>query len=103
MENALVTLCVDARRGRVANFSAEYAKYTDEAGKKLIVMAMGTPYDILYLTEAKAYLAVYGANQANIHAGMAAIFGRSNPQGKLPVPIQSSGEVLFEMGTGFHY
>ena len=31
MANALVTLCVDARRNRVANFSAENAKYTDEA------------------------------------------------------------------------
>lgn len=41
MENALVTLCVDARRNRVANFSAENAKYTDEAIRQAFYEILG--------------------------------------------------------------
>ena len=33
MNNSLVNLCVDARRGRVGNFSANGEKYTDEAAR----------------------------------------------------------------------
>ena len=41
MANALVTLCVDARRNRVANFSAENAKYTDEAIRQAFYEILG--------------------------------------------------------------
>lgn len=41
MENALVTLCVDARRNRVANFSSENAKYTDEAIRQAFFEILG--------------------------------------------------------------
>ncbi|MCE5285617.1 MAG: glycoside hydrolase family 3 protein [Pelosinus sp.] len=86
-----------------ASFAAALARYADKTGKKLIVMAIGTPYDILYLPEAKAYLAVYGANQANIHAGMTAIFGAVSPSGKLPVAIADKGQILYKIGSGLHY
>lgn len=41
MANTLVNLCVDARRKRVANFSAENAKYTDEAVRRAFFDILG--------------------------------------------------------------
>lgn len=40
--NALVNLCVDARRNRVGNFSAENAKYTDEAARAAFAEILGS-------------------------------------------------------------
>lgn len=40
--NALVNLCVDARRNRVANFSVENEKYTDEAARAAFTEILGT-------------------------------------------------------------
>ena len=85
-----------------ADFAAALIKYADLADKKMIVIAMGTPYDILYLQEAKAYLAVYGTNAANIQAGMAAIFGNINPDGRLPVSIQNQGTISYKIGYGIN-
>jgi beta-N-acetylhexosaminidase len=86
-----------------ADFAAALTQYADLAKKKVIVIATGTPYDILYLQGAKAYLAVYGTNSANIQAGMAAVFGSLNPSGRLPVPIQDQGKSLFPIGYGLNY
>jgi len=86
-----------------AGFAAALTQYADLGEKKIIVIAMGTPYDILYLQGAKAYLAVYGTNSANIQAGMATVFGSLNPSGRLPVPIQDQGNILFQMGYGLNY
>ncbi|MBP2627529.1 MAG: beta-glucosidase-related glycosidase and D-alanyl-D-alanine dipeptidase [Firmicutes bacterium] len=86
-----------------ASFANALTQYANLAKKKIVVIAMGTPYDILYLQGAKAYLAVYGSSTANIQAGMAAIFGSLNPSGKLPVPIQSQGNNLFKIGYGLSY
>ncbi|WP_378956830.1 glycoside hydrolase family 3 N-terminal domain-containing protein [Pelosinus sp. sgz500959] len=85
-----------------ASFAAALTQYADLSDKKLIVIATGTPYDILYLQRAKAYLAVYGTNSANIQAGMAAIFASINPSGRLPVPIQNQGTILFNIGYGLN-
>lgn len=86
-----------------ASFAASLIDYAARAGKRTIVLALGTPYDILYLQKGNAYLAVYGANEANIQAGMAAIFGSMKLSGKLPVPIEQQGHILFHMGYGMDY
>jgi len=91
--------------GRItgAGFIAALIQYADLRKKQVIVIGMGTPYDILYLQGAKAYLAVYGTNATNIQAGMAAVFGNLSPSGKLPVSIQEQGKILFEIGYGLNY
>lgn len=86
-----------------ASFVAALTQYTKSVHKKSIVIAMGTPYDILYLPEPEAYLAIYGTNHANIQGGMAAVFGSVNPPGKLPVSIQKQGQTLFNLRDGLHY
>lgn len=86
-----------------ASFAAELVTYARLAGKKTVVLALGTPYDILYLREADGYLALYGANAANLHAGMAAMFGHLNPKGTLPVSIEEEGTILFPRGYGLSY
>lgn len=55
--------------------------------KMVVVLAMENPYDLMYLPDIKAYVAVYGAERPNLLAGMKAIFGEIEPQGKLSVTI----------------
>lgn len=86
-----------------ASFAAALTQYADQAAKKTIVIATGTPYDLLYLQGVKAYLAVYGTNAANIQAGMAVVFGNLSPSGRLPVPIQDQRTILFNVGYGLTY
>lgn len=75
-------------------------------------LALDTPYDILVHPEAKAYLALYGAQLPNIKAGLQVIFGLHQPAGKLPVTVPqaienqddasgaSQQKVLFPFGSG---
>lgn len=86
----------------LASFAKNLSDYACSNGKKIIIIAAGTPYDILYLNSAAAYLAVYGASEANIRAGMKALFG-AKFEGKLPVTITSQGEVLYKIGSGLIY
>ena len=66
--------------------------------KPLAVMAIGDPYDIMFMPGVKAYLAVYGpAAGPNVPAGVNTILGLNNPTGKLPVPIPGPD------GTGLLY
>lgn len=79
-------------------FSSDLISYVNAQDKLLAVMAIGDPYDIMFMPGAKAYLAVYGtANGPNVPAGVNTIFGLNNPTGKLPVPIPASD------GTGLLY
>lgn len=85
------------------HFAEALIQYADRMNKKSVVIGMGTPYDIAYLQGARAYLAVYGMNKANIQAGINAILGNLSPVGKLPVPIQEQGKILFPLGFGLTY
>lgn len=77
-----------------------------DLGKKAAVLAVGSPYDIRYMPEASAYLAVYGVpSSANTDAGLRAVFGEIEPTGKLPVDIPDlkSRTMMFARGSGQNY
>ncbi|CAK3991687.1 beta-N-acetylhexosaminidase [Vibrio crassostreae] len=95
---------------------------TNDLGKKAVVIATRNPYDIGYLTDVKANIAIYGitgfdvtnANrnslEANIRAGVRTLFtdldGQplNNPTAKLPVAINdANGNLLFPLGHGNTY
>ncbi|MDD2717485.1 MAG: DUF1343 domain-containing protein [Candidatus Wallbacteria bacterium] len=61
----------------------------NEKGKKYAVLAIRSPYDSMYLPKAGTCLAIYGSEktQANLTAGLEAIFGVFEPAGILPVTI----------------
>lgn len=102
-------------------------KVIDLANKNqmpLIVIASRNPYDIAYLKDVKANLAIYGITgfditnnnrnslEANIKAGLRTLFrdeqsaqGFNRPTGKLPVEIKSEDglSVLYPFGHGLSY
>ena len=88
-----------------AQFALDLVNYTGQKNKSLAVIAAGDPYDISYMPEAKAYLTVYGLSESNIQAGIKAVFGLTNPSGRLPVDIMSSGspQVLYPLRYGICY
>ncbi|OPA72871.1 hypothetical protein BVG16_31640 [Paenibacillus selenitireducens] len=80
-------------------------KQLKQANKKAAVLSVGAPYDIRYLPDIHAYLAVYGDRKtANLPAGIRAALGIIEPSGKLPVMIPDlRGQTLFEVGEGNTY
>lgn len=86
--------------------------FLHEQGRQYAWLAVDTPYDLLVEPNAKAYLAVYGAQPPNIRAGLKVVFGWQQPAGELPVTIprskqdidlggQNGGEgILYPAGTG---
>lgn len=56
-----------------------------EAGVKLVVVAVGGPYDLMAFPHVGTYLAAYGANPPTVDALAEVLAGRAKPQGQLPV------------------
>jgi beta-N-acetylhexosaminidase len=82
----------------------QLVKALQGTGKPVIVVALDTPYDAAYTTEAPAFLAAYGFQPDTLTAVANALFG-ANPLGRLPVTVRNpaSGTVLYPRGWGLHY
>jgi beta-N-acetylhexosaminidase len=77
-----------------------------ETGTPVIVLALGTPYDIAYFPQVDAFLSTYDFQPVSINAGVAALFGQTNLQGKLPVTVPKAnhpGRTMFPFGFGRSY
>jgi beta-N-acetylhexosaminidase len=71
-----------------ANYALAAVTYANISNKPLAAMAIRNPYDISFLPDVRAFVAVYGkADGPNIPAGIHVIFGQAKPEGKLPVQI----------------
>ena len=87
-------------------FAANAVQSAASLSKPAVVLSIRDPYDAALLTEAKAFVAIYGtAGGPNIPAGIRAIFGLTNPTGKLPVAIPSRDRqtILYPSGFGLSY
>jgi beta-N-acetylhexosaminidase len=76
------------------------------SGTPVVVIAIGTPYDAAYLRRADAFLSTYDYQPVSVNAAVAALFGRVNPQGKLPVTVprwNHPHRALFPFGFGLSY
>ena len=74
-----------------------------QTGKPVIVAAVGTPYDIAYLSEAHTFITSLDYQPVSLHALVRAMFGEINTQGTLPVTITEappSTKVLYPFGYG---
>lgn len=72
----------------------------------VIVLAVGTPYDIAYFPRVQAFVAAYDYQHVSINAAIAAIFGTYSPTGKLPVTITNPvkpDKVVYPFGAGKGY
>jgi beta-N-acetylhexosaminidase len=56
------------------------------SGRPLIVIALGSPTDLLEFPEAPAYLATFGANPGQLAALLDILAGRQEPVGINPLP-----------------
>jgi beta-N-acetylhexosaminidase len=65
--------------------------------KPIVVVALGSPYDLAHFPAVGTYLVTYGRAEANVQAAAKVIFGELSPTGALPVSIPG----LYEVGHGF--
>lgn len=71
------------------------------AGTPVVVVAVGTPYDISALPGVDAYLATYSRDAASLRATARVLTGDLRPTGKLPVSIpKAGGDTLYHLGHG---
>ncbi|OMQ26989.1 beta-N-acetylhexosaminidase [Serratia oryzae] len=107
-------------KGHAAQQTIDKAR---ELGVPLVVISSRNPYDIAYLDNVTANLAIYGITgfdvtnnnrnslEANIRAGIRTLFKNDAapllfnvPSGKLPVDIKSpEGEIIYPFGHGLTY
>ncbi len=75
-------------------------------GKPVVVVAVGTPYDVAYLPSAPTFVATLDYQPVSLDAAVAMLFGEIDPSGKLPVTITQpspSTEVLYPFGFGIGF
>lgn len=68
---------------------AELVRALIARGKRPIVVALRTPYDLAAFPDATAYLCTYSIRPVSIEAAAGAIFGEFSPTGVLPCTIPS--------------
>lgn len=56
-------------------------------GDRLIVLAVGDPYDLLGFPEVQAYLLAYGSDAPSLDAAARVLLGLSRPRGRLPITL----------------
>ncbi|MFN8215962.1 MAG: glycoside hydrolase family 3 protein [Solirubrobacterales bacterium] len=72
-------------------------------GKPVVVVAVGTPYDVAYLPAAPTFLAGLDYQPPSLEAAVEALFGDLDPSGRLPVTVRQpppSTAVLYPFGFG---
>jgi beta-N-acetylhexosaminidase len=65
-------------------------------GGRLVVVAIGDPYDLLQFPRVPAYVATYGADPCSLDAAARVLLGQLIPSGRLPVTLPG----LHPQGTG---
>jgi len=58
-----------------------------DSGKRVVVLALSDPFDLLSFPEAPCYLAVYGETAYQLDAALAVVFGDAEAWGRLPVEL----------------
>ncbi|MET0419697.1 MAG: glycoside hydrolase family 3 N-terminal domain-containing protein [Actinoplanes sp.] len=67
-----------------------------DAGRPIVVTAVGAPYDIAYFPQVTTYVCAYGYQPPSIAALAGVLTGRARAPGRLPVTIEG----LFPYGSG---
>lgn len=67
-----------------------------DSGKRVVVLALSDPFDLLSFPEALCFLAVYGNTPYQLDAALAVVFGEAEAPGRLPVRLKG----LYPRGHG---
>ena len=65
----------------------EVVRYLVASGRRIIVIAVRNPYDLLAFPQLRTYLVTYEYTRPALVAAVRVIFGESQAQGHLPVSI----------------
>ena len=77
-----------------------------DTGVPVVVLAIGNPYDVAHLPQARAVLATYSWTDVELRAAVRVLTGHVRPRGKLPVPVpraDNPDRVLYPIGHGLSY
>lgn len=72
-------------------------------GKPVVVVAVGTPYDVAYLPGAATFVTTYDYQPVSLQALVRVLFGEVGARGELPVTVTEpppSTKVLYPYGYG---
>lgn len=86
-----VTAGATARKGQGKLIASLHGQKT-----KLLVVAVGEPYDLLEFPFVPTYVVIYGAQSLHVEAGAAVLLGEHPARGRLPVSIPG----LYTVGHG---
>jgi beta-N-acetylhexosaminidase len=89
-------LILGSHRSNMNPQQAEMIKQIFKLNKKIIWIALNTPYDLLNYPDASTYICTYGDRLPQLKGLCRLIAGEIVPKGKLPVPIQN----LYSFGHG---
>ena len=67
--------------------------------KHIVAVSFYSPYLINEFPEFQGFIATYSPSQESMDTAIEIIFGKRNPQGKLPSSLSN----LYPAGSGFHY
>jgi beta-N-acetylhexosaminidase len=74
--------------------------------KPVVVLAVGTPYDIAWFPDAPTYLATYSYSPIALETLPRVLYGELNPSGRLPVAVPAAGNPatdLYPIGYRLRY
>ena len=75
-----------------------------DTGVPVVVAAMRNPYDIASFAEAETYVTTYGYTATQVESLVRALYGETDPSGRLPVPIpDGTGGFLYPYGHGLSW
>ncbi len=76
------TIAADRDRGQ-----GDLVRALHDSGRRPLVVALRTPYDLAAFPNVETYLCAYGIRPATVEAVARVLFGEIEPQGVLPCPI----------------
>jgi len=90
------TVVVATMNANLYDEQAELVRDLDAAGRRVVVVAVYNPYDLLVFPGVRTYLAAYEYTPPALEAATRVLFGETAPGGRLPVSLPG----LYERGHG---
>ena len=63
--------------------------YLNSKDKRYALLSLGNPYETMFVNGIRSAIAVYGKQEPNTAAGIKVLLGQLEPQGVLPVTLET--------------